>query len=104
MSQSDQHQREILEKEFRDNVRSNLTKLFERLDEMTVRLAEVQAKPECPDPGDCKRMEIALADQNRRLVSLELSRQRTLGELTAIGAMCTVAGAVIGWLIEWNHK
>ena len=49
-------------------------------------------------------MEVALFEQNRRLITLELARQRTLGELTAVGTMCTILGAVVGWIIEWGHK
>ena len=105
MSQnSDQRARETLEKEFRENVQRDLGKLFERLDEMNARLQVLQNAPQCPDPGACKRMEVALTDQNRRLVALELARQRTLGELTAVGTMCTILGAVVGWIIEWSHK
>lgn len=93
-----------LEKEFRDNVRADLGKLFERMDEINARLQVLQAAPKCPDPGACKRMEVALVEQNRRLVSLEVARQRTLGEITAVGTMCTIIGAVVGWIIDWSHK
>jgi len=104
MSQNAQHLVEKLEQEFRDNVRRDLGRLFERMDEMNSRLQVLQSTPQCPDPGACKRMEVALFEQNRRLITLELARQRTLGELTAVGTMCTILGAVVGWIIEWGHK
>ena len=93
-----------LEKEFRDNVRADLGRLFERMDEINARLQVLQAAPQCPDLGACKRMEVAQVEQNRRLITLELARQRTLGELTAVGTMCTILGVLVGWIIEWSHK
>lgn len=91
-------------KEFRDNTRDDLRRIFERLDEINQRLAAMQSRPECPDPTACKRMEATLADQNRRLVVIELARQRTLGEIAGIGLACTVVGAAITWLIDWTKK
>ena len=91
-------------KEFRDNTREDLNRIVEQLNQISRQLAVIEAKPKCPDPTACKRMEATLADQNRRLVVIELARQRTLGEIAGIGLACTVVGAAITWLIDWTKK
>lgn len=93
---------DALEESRKEN-RQVLAEIFRRLDGIAIDIAAMKSKPMCPDPGSCKRLEAALVDQNRRLVRLELERQRTMGERTAIGSMCLAIGTVVGWLLTLFH-
>ena len=101
---------DALEQSRREN-REVLGQIFRRLDTIAADLAAMQAtmkeRPNCPDPGACLKLEAALSDQNRRLMAIELARQKTLGEISGIGLACTAVGGLIGWALElWhiNHK
>jgi chromosome segregation ATPase len=94
---------EALERELTD-FRGEVKRIFDKLEEIHGSLAVLKAAPACADPSACKRMEGALVDQNKRLVRLELERQRLLGERTAIGVVCSAIGVGVGWLLEIFHK
>jgi len=88
----------------RVELRADLNRMFEKLEEIHSVVAVLKAAPSCSDPNSCKRMELVLADQNKRLVRMELDRQKLLGERTTIGVVCSIVGVGIGWLIEIFHK
>jgi len=88
----------------RVELRADMGRMFEKLDEIHTVLAVLKAAPVCVDPNACKRLEAAIGDQNARLVRLELARQKLLGERTAIAVLCSGMGVIVGWLIEIFHK
>lgn len=94
--------------EFRTNTRDDLQRMFTKLDTIHSALEVINSKPTCPDPLACVRIDKALADQNRRLVVLELARQQSIGERTVWNIVCGFVGAavlaIIAGLWEVFHK
>lgn len=97
----------MLEKQtddFRISTREDLRRIFAKLDIIHDDLITVKTLPKCADPNSCLRLEAALIDQNRRLMELEVERQKILGGKTVIVLVLVSVGWVITNLAAWFHK
>lgn len=90
--------------EFRENTREDLQRIFQKLNDIHSGLQVLQAAPVCADVETCKRLEIALADQNRRLMVIEIERQKILGGKTILVTLCIVIGWAVTNVLAWFHK